>query len=38
VLADRHMQAAVASVALQARAEDGVARACDVIEKVLDHA
>ena len=38
VLADRRMQATAASVALQASAEDGVARACDVIDGVLDHA
>jgi UDP:flavonoid glycosyltransferase YjiC (YdhE family) len=38
VLADRRMQAAAASVARKAGEEDGVARACDVIEKVLGHA
>ena len=35
VLADSGMQAAAASVAQKARAEDGVSQACDVIEKVL---
>ena len=38
VLADRQMQATAASIALQAREEDGVARACDVIDKVLGDA
>jgi rhamnosyltransferase subunit B len=38
VLADRRMQATAASVALQARAEDGVARACDIIDGMLNHA
>ena len=31
-------QAAAAGVAAQARAEDGVARACDAIERVLENA
>lgn len=38
VLADRRMQATAASVAQKARAEDGVARACDIIDGMLDHA
>ena len=38
VLADRQMQATAAAVAAPARAEDGVARACDAIEKVLENA
>jgi UDP:flavonoid glycosyltransferase YjiC (YdhE family) len=35
VLADRQMQATVTGVARMAREEDGVTRACDVIEQVL---
>jgi rhamnosyltransferase subunit B len=38
VLADRRMHATAASVALQAIEEDGVARACDIIDEVLCHA
>jgi rhamnosyltransferase subunit B len=38
VLADRGMQVKAAAVAVKAKQEDGVARACDAIEQVLGHA
>lgn len=38
VLADRRMQTAAAAAALRAREENGVARACDVIDGMLGHA
>ncbi len=38
VLADRQMQASAARIAVQAKAENGVARACDEIERVLGDA